>query len=216
MLSNRTPLVLHVLPHPRTVASQYVRDGLLVVVGTILMALCAQISFYLPWNPLVPVTMQTFGVVLIGALYGPRLGALTLIAYLLEALAGLPVLAGGLNAWSPSRIPGLPVIIGPTAGYLFAFPIAAFIVGALAERGWDRRVMPAVVTMLLGHIIITIIGVLWLIGITIYISGSVDLLPLLAASVLPFIPGNLVKTGLAALALPGGWSLVKRLRNSDN
>lgn len=184
-----------------------VRDGLLVLAGTLLMALTAQISIPLPFTP-VPITGQTFGVVLIGALYGPRLGGLTLLAYLAEGLLGLPVFAMGASAWSPSRVPGLPVILGPTAGYLLAFPLAAALVGWLAARGWDRRVRSALPAMLAGELLILTLGFLWLAGATALLSGRLDLGALLTAAVLPFLPGTAVKIALVAIALPGGWRLL--------
>ncbi|HXV97650.1 MAG TPA: biotin transporter BioY, partial [Anaerolineae bacterium] len=106
---------------------------ILVVLFSLLIALSAQIAIPLPFTP-VPITMQTFMVLLTGTLLGSRLGAVTLIAYLVEGLVGLPVFAGGTSAWSPSSIPGVPVIMGPSAGYLVGFVFAAALVGFLAER----------------------------------------------------------------------------------
>jgi biotin transport system substrate-specific component len=196
-----------IVPSRGALANPLVRDGLLIIAGTIFMALCAQIRIELPFTP-VPITGQTLGVILIGALYGPRLGALTLLTYLAQGLLGLPVFAGGTNAWSPSRIPGLPVILGPTAGYLFAFPIAAFVVGLLARRGWDRRVRTAIPAMLAGELIILAMGFTWLVAATALLTGAADVAALLAAAVLPFLPGTAIKIALAALALPGGWRLL--------
>ncbi|MEI6180528.1 MAG: biotin transporter BioY, partial [Chloroflexales bacterium] len=111
-------------------------------------------------------------------------------------------------AWSPSRIPGLPVILGPTAGYLLAFPLAAAVVGRLAHRGWDRRVATALPAMLVGELIILALGFAWLVAATTLLSGHADVGALLGAAVLPFLPGSVVKLTLAALALPGGWRLL--------
>ncbi len=208
MLAHPT-LAQRLLPRSGALARPLVRDGLLVLVGSLLMALCARISVPLPFTP-VPITMQTCAVLLIGALYGPRLGAATLVAYILEGLAGLPVYANGLNAWSPSSLPGLPVIIGPTAGYLLSFPLAAALVGALAARGWDRRVASAVPAMLLGNLVILLCGFAWLASAMALVRGSADLGALLGSAVLPFLPGDALKIVLAALALPGGWALLRR------
>ncbi len=209
-VSSPGTLAQRLVPARGALQRPFVRDGLLVLAGSLLMALTAQISIPLPFTP-VPITGQTFGVLLIGALLGPRLGALTMLLYLAQGLMGLPVFAGGRSAWTPSSIPGIPVIIGPTAGYLFSFPIAAAVVGALAHRGWDRRVRTALPAMILGNIIILALGFLWLAGATALFRGSVDVLALLNMAVLPFLPGDAIKILLAALALPGGWQLLGML-----
>jgi biotin transport system substrate-specific component len=202
------------VPARGPLSNPLVRDGLLVLAGTFLMAMLARISIPLPFTP-VPITGQTLGVYLIGALLGPRLGAITLLAYLGQGLLGLPVFSMGTSAWSPSRIPGLPVIIGPTAGYLFAFPIAAFVVGLLASRGWDRKVSTAIPAMLAGELVILAIGFSWLVAATVLLTGSVSVPALFAAAVLPFLPGAAIKIGLAALVLPAGWRLLGERRDGE-
>jgi biotin transport system substrate-specific component len=186
-------------------------DALLVVAFGTLMAGFARIAFYLPFTP-VPITGQTLGVLLSGALLGSRRGALAMVVYLAEGLVGLPVFAGGASAWSPSGS-GVPVIIGPTAGYLFSYPIAAFVVGLLAERGWDRSFARSLPALLTGEAVIYAIGLSWL---GIYV-GFARVLPL---GLLPFIPGDLFKLLLAAAALPSGWRLIGQLlphvRNSTH
>src|SRR5438270_9126611 len=119
----------------------WVRSVMLVVAFSLFVALAAQVAVPLPWTP-VPVTAQTFAVLLTGALLGPRLGALALVAYLAEGAGGLPFFGGGGG--------GPQYLVGPTAGYLFAFPAAAFVTGLLAERGWDRRFLTAAAAMLAG------------------------------------------------------------------
>jgi biotin transport system substrate-specific component len=208
MLNARTTLAQRVMPRAGALERPLVRDGLLALAGTALLALCARISFPIPTTP-VPITMQTFAVLLLGALYGPRLGAITMALYLAEGLAGLPVFAGGRSAWSPSAVPALPVIVGPTAGYLLSWPLAAALVGALAARGWDRRVASAVPAMLLGSLVILACGFAWLAAATYLLTGTLNVPVLLAASVWPFLPGDAIKLGLAALALPGGWALLR-------
>jgi biotin transport system substrate-specific component len=211
MLHTRTTLAQRLVPRIGTLEHPLLRDGLLALAGTALLTLCARISFPLPTTP-VPITMQTFAVLLLGAMYGPRLGAITMLAYLAEGLAGLPVFAGGRSAWSPSSVPVLPVIVGPTAGYLLSWPLAAALVGALAARGWDRRIASAVPAMLLGNLVILLCGFLWLAAATWALTGTVSIGGLLAASVWPFLPGDALKIGLAALALPGGWALLHTRR----
>lgn len=210
MLSRSNTLAQQVVARRAPQTQPLVRDALLVVCGTILMALCAQISVYLPWNPIVPITMQTFGVLLIGALYGPRLGAAALAVYLLQGMAGLPVFAGGRSAWSASSVPGLPVMFGPTAGYLFSYPFAAAVVGVLAARGWDRSVRTAIPAMLLGNVVILAAGFCWLFVATMLLRGSADAGALFNLAVVPFLSGDALKIIIAALALPGGWALLKR------
>ncbi|NTW03396.1 MAG: biotin transporter BioY [Oscillochloris sp.] len=211
-LSPTGTLADRLVPARGPLASAAVRDSLLVVAGTVFMALLARISLPLPFTP-VPITGQTLGVILIGALYGPRLGAFTLLAYLAEGLLGMPVFSMGASAWSASRFPGLPLIFGPTAGYLFAFPLAAWVVGKLANRGWDRRVATAIPAMLAGELVILALGFSWLAVATATLTGSANLLALFIAAVLPFLPGTAVKITLAALSLPGGWRLLGERHN---
>lgn len=177
-----------------------VQDALLVASFAALMPLLARIAVPLPFTP-VPITGQTFGVLLAGALLGPRRGALAMLLYLAEGLAGLPVFAGGTSAWSPSRA-GVPVIVGPSAGYLFSYPLAAWAVGFLAERGWDRRFSRAVASMLVGEAIIYLVGLPWL-GTYVGVARAVPL------GLLPFVPGDALKLLLAAAVLPSAWHLLE-------
>ena len=181
-----------------------VSNVLLVIAGTALMTLCARVSFHVSFST-VPISGQTFGVLLIGAVYGSRLGAATLIAYLAEGAIGMPVLAGGLG--------GISAIATPSGGYLFGFIIAAFIVGWFAEREWDRSRW-IVAPMLLGNAALYVPGVIWLhqqfsvVGIPISWSTAFDY------GLWPFIAGDLAKLVLATLALPAAWSIVDRARNA--
>lgn len=207
MLATQKTLIQRLLPTTGALARPFLRDSILVACGTLLLALSAQISFFIPTTP-VPITMQTFAVLLIGALYGARLGAITMVVYLLEGLLGLPVFSFGRNAWTPSQIPTLPLILGPTAGYLLTYPFVAAVVGLLAQRGWDRQIRSAVPAMLLGNVIILLGGFAWFVGLNAFLGKPVDLGVLFAATVLPFLPGDALKLLLAALALPGGWALL--------
>jgi biotin transport system substrate-specific component len=180
------------------------QDALLVVAGSLLVALSASIAIWLPNTP-VPVTAQTLTVLLTGALLGSRLGSLALLTYLAEGLAGLPVFAGGTNAWSPSRIPGVPTILGPTAGYLVGFVVGAWLTGWLSERNWDRRVHTALLAMLAGQAMIYVCG----------LSGLARFAPaanLFELGVLPFLVGDAIKIALGAMVLPAGWVAVQHLR----
>src|SRR5207302_10287967 len=127
-----------------------VRQVGLVIGFSLLTALSAQVV--IPIGP-VPITGQTFAVLLTGALLGSRLGALAMIAYLIEGASGLPFFAGGMA--------GLPHLLGPTGGYLVAFPAAAFITGAFAEQGWDRKFLTAAAAMAVGSVVIIASGWVW-------------------------------------------------------
>jgi biotin transporter BioY len=168
----------------------------LVLGFSLLTALAAQVVAPLPWTP-VPLTGQTFAVLLTGALLGSRLGALAMLAYLAEGASGLPFFtrgAGGAHY----------LFFSPTAGYLFAFPVAAFVAGYLAERGWDRRFTTAAAAMALGSLVILAGGWAWL---SLFYRAASDAF---AAGVLPFLVGDVVKVALAAAALPAGWAILRR------
>lgn len=166
------------------------RDIILVLVGSGLIALAAQVA--IPLWP-VPVTGQTFGVLLVGALLGRRRGAASLLTYLSQGAVGLPVFAGGTA--------GIAKLTGPTGGYLVGFVVAAFVVGWLSERGWDRRFVTTVIAMVIGNAVIYSLGLLWL---THFVGqGAV-----LSVGFTPFLLGDLLKIALAALVLPWGWTWV--------
>ena len=156
----------------------------LVFIGTGVLALASQIS--VPMVP-VPITMQTFALTMIGVLFGWRLGALTVLAWLGEAMMGLPVLANGGG--------GLAPFVGPTAGYLVSFPIIAALAGYLAEKGWTgERVIKSFLAHLSANILCLVIGGAWL-G---YLIGAEKGL---ALGVTPFILGAVLKSALAATLL---------------
>lgn len=191
MLTNATMAGL-LRPCDKRLAGFY--DVALIIAGSLLIALCAQAKIWLPKNP-VPVTGQTFAVLMIAALFGARRGCLTVIAYITAGLAGLPVFAlGG----------GLAVLRGFTGGYLIGFVAAAYIVGLLAERGWDRQVWTTVLAMVVGNIVIYTFGLLWL-------SCLPGISNVLLVGLYPFIIGDLFKIALAAALLPSGWRLLKTL-----
>jgi biotin transporter BioY len=172
-------------------------DTALVFGFACLTALCAQISL---WIGLVPITGQTFAVLLSGALLGSRRGALSQLSYLAIGATGIPY-------WfALGGTPGIARLVGPTGGYLIGFVAAAFIVGWLAERGWDRRVWRAIPTMLIGSVVYYIFGLLWLMRFV--PEGTV-----LQAGLYPFIIGDLIKIVAAALVMPSGWLLLRHLRS---
>lgn len=181
---------------PAQRSQSWLTDALLVALFSGFVALTAQIEIRLPFTP-VPITGQTLGVLLTGAALGSRRGALALLLYLIEGAIGLPVFAGGAA--------GIARILGPTGGYLLACPLAAGVVGWLAERGWDRRLPLAALAMVIGNLVIYLLGVSWL-GLYKGILGDVSML---WAGVYPFLPGDLLKIAIAAIALPGAWTLLQ-------
>lgn len=178
-------------PASRQIARAY--DLGLILAGSALVALAATLSVRLPFTP-VPWTLQPFAVLLVGALLGSKRGAAAMAAYLAEGLAGLPVFAEGSFGPGP--------LLGPTGGYLVGFVAAAWVVGALAERGWDRRFLSTWAAMALGSLTLFAFGLPWLARFT----GPAHVL---ALGFWPFVPGDVFKQVLAALVLPGAWKLAR-------
>jgi len=172
----------------------------LVLAFSLFNALAAQFAIQI--GP-VPITGQTFAVTLTGALLGSRLGAAALIAYLIEGASGLPFFAQGGA--------GIGYLFGPTAGYLVSFPAAAYITGAFAENGWDKRFWTAAVAMFIGSLVILLAGWAWL-------MVALHATPLAAyeVGVKNFIIGDIVKVVAAAAVLPTGWAILKRKASGQN
>ena len=173
------------------------RAIVLAIVGSLLLTASAKAQ--VPFWP-VPMTMQTFAVVVIGMAYGWRLGGATVLLYLIEGAAGLPVFSG-----TPERGLGVAYMVGPTGGYLVGFFAAALLCGWLAERGWDRRLVPALFAMLLGHVVIFVFGLGWL-------AQSIGMQKAVAVGFTPFLAGTVVKIALAAAVLWAGWLGLERRR----
>lgn len=167
----------------------------LILAGTALLALSAQFAFRIPISP-VPVTGQTLVVLMIGMAYGSRLGFATVCAYLLEGGMGLPVFANGAAGW--------PVLIGPTGGYLIGFAAAAFVLGLLAERGFGRGPVSTALAMLVGTAVIYLCGATWL-------GQFIGMEKAVAAGVLPFLYGDVLKLVVAAGLMPLAWRGVRLL-----
>lgn len=196
-LTTTETLAQAVLPRRGWLAYPLVADTLLVVLGSLFVALSAQIRISLmPFSP-VPITGQTLGVLLVGGLLGPRLGLAALLLYLLEGAIGLPFFAGGAAGYTH--------LFGATGGYLISFPIAAALTGWLATRGWDRRFPTAIAAMVLASLVIYLIGATWLA----FFIGAQNAI---VKGVLPFLLGDAIKIVLAAVALPGGWQALKWFR----
>jgi biotin transport system substrate-specific component len=173
-------------------------DVLLVAGGAGFVALAAQVSIDLPFTP-VPITGQTFAVVLVGAGLGAVLGLASLGLYLFVGALGAPVYADGNHGWD--------VLTGPTGGYIVGFVLAAGLTGYLAQRRWDRRFSSAVAAMLTGNVVIYLVGLPWL-------AEQIDagLEGTLEAGLYPFVVGDLLKLYLAGALLPTAWGLVGRVR----
>lgn len=167
-------------------------DAGVVFAGAGIMAFSAQVQA--PLAP-VPITLQTLALMVISAVLGAKRGALTQAAYLLTGLCGAPVFAG-FKA-------GPAALIGPTGGYLLAFIPAAFLIGMLAQKGWDKSFFKSAVMMLLGSLVIWLLGSLHL---SLFVGGLSQAMTL---GVLPFLPGDAIKIALAAGCLPGLWTLLQ-------
>ena len=171
-----------------------VRAVLLAVAGSLLLWASAKVS--VPFWP-VPMTMQPFVVLGIGAAFGWRLGMATVALYLLEGALGLPVFAG-----TPEKGIGLAYMAGPTGGYLAGFVLAAGVTGWLAERGFDRNVVTMALAMLAGTAVIYLLGV----G---YLASLIGLDKALTFGLYPFIAGDIAKVVLAAIVFPAAWKWLK-------
>lgn len=191
MRADAATLRLAVLPRSSVLA-----DVVLVLAGAGLVALAAQVSIPLPFTP-VPITGQTFAVVLVGASLGAVRGCASLSLYLGAGLAGAPVYADGKHGWE--------VVSGATGGYLIGFIAAACLAGLLAERRWDRRFSSAVAAMLTGNVLIYLIGLPWL-----AVVLDTNLERTLELGLYPFVAGDVLKLYLAGALLPAAWRLVER------
>jgi len=193
-------LVQQLLPRRGILSHAWVSNMLLILGGSLFVALCAQIRIPLPFSP-VPITAQTLGVLLVGSLLGSRLGLGSMILYIAMGLVGLPFFAGGGS--------GVQYVFGATAGYLVAFPFAAALTGWLAERGWDRRMLTMILSMIMGNAVIYVLGVSWLAWLKGFEFAIVN-------GMLIFIVGDILKIAIAAIALPGGWKLLGSKQTTDH
>ena len=159
----------------------------------LLLVACAYLSISLPFSP-VPITGQTFGVLLVAMALGRVRGTAVVLAYLLEGLAGLPVFAEGRA--------GPAVLFGPTGGYLLGFLVAAALVGWLADRGWDKNIKLSMAAMVMGTIVIFVSGLSWLVQ-------FVPTTALLTTGLTPFLPGAALKIALASIILPSLWRYLR-------
>ncbi len=176
-------------------SASWLRDLTLIILGSLFVAALAQVEIPLPFTP-VPITGQTFGVLLVGAALGSKRGAASLTLYLAEGALGLPFFAGGAH--------GLSVLTGATAGYLLGFIGAAYVIGRLAEKGLERSVRTSFIPFLVGTVLIYACGVTWLAVMLGSWSKAVTF------GLIPFLIGDIIKLLAASLALPAAWKLVNK------
>jgi biotin transport system substrate-specific component len=183
---------LYTRTFPRTAG--WLRDVILILSGALFVAVLAQVKILLPFTP-VPLTGQTFAVLLVGATLGSTRGAASTGLYIVLGAFGLPVFAGGAS--------GMAYLSGPTLGYLIGFVMAAYVIGLLAERGLERRVQTSMLPFLIGTLIIYVCGIAWLA----ILLGSFN--QAIAAGLFPFLLGDAIKLIAAALTLPTAWKLIR-------
>jgi biotin transport system substrate-specific component len=177
-----------------------------VLFMTVLTAAAAQVSASLPFTP-VPFTFQPMVVLLSGLVLGSRLGVASQVLYLAAGVAGLPVFAGSI-----ALPPGALRLLGPTGGYLLAYPLAAFVTGYLAERGFDRRYLTSFLAMFAGLVVVYAGGAAWLGLIARGVPGAaaIGLPAAFVSGIAPFVIPDLIKLALAAAVVPGIWRLTGR------
>jgi biotin transport system substrate-specific component len=180
--------------------AKLVKQALLVAAGIAVLAIAAKIKLPVPPSP-VPVTMGTFAVLSLGAAYGPRLGLVTILGYMLVGVLGFDVFAG-----SSAEKAGLAYMMGGTGGYLLGYVLATLALGLAARAGWDRRVILMAVAMLIGNALIYVPGLLWLSGFAESWQQT------LAWGITPFLIGDAMKLALAAVLFPALWKLVGSAR----
>jgi biotin transport system substrate-specific component len=202
-------------------AATWQRNALMVLIGTLLIVIGAWISFsipqlaignvYVPANPYVPFSLQTFSVLFVGATLGFRRGVASTSLYLLLGCIGLPVFAvdaNGVHASGVDTIASIEnghLVLGATGGYLVGFVVASGLVGRLAELGWDRSFRGSVAMMVIGSAAIYLIGLPWL-----AFAFGLTVSQALQFGLWPFVPGDVVKLLVAAATLPIGWRVVSR------
>ena len=201
-----TTIADYLLPKRQSRSVNLLRDALLLIGFSVFTALCARFSFNLPFTP-IPITLQTLAVLLTGAALGSKRGGLAMLLYLAEGAAGLPVFAP--TPTSPGGFLAL-TFASVTGGYLWSFPVAAFVVGWLCERGLERKWLTALLAMLPGSVLIYLIGATWL-----AIVLHLDVAQAYKLGVAPFIPGDLCKLIVATLLLPAAWLLVRKVKREQ-
>lgn len=177
-----------------------VKQIAMVVLGIAALAILAKIKVPVPGSP-VAMNMGTFAVLSIGAAYGPRLGLTTIMGYMIIGMLGFDIFQS-----STADLNGINYMMGSTGGYLVGYVLATLALGLAARAGWDRSVVMMALAMLIGNALIYLPGLAWL-GV---LYGWDE--PILAWGLTPFLIGDALKLGLAALLLPALWKLVGEAR----
>ena len=189
-----TPSVRRSVLADRVFPRSLALDAVLVVAGAALVTILAQVA--IPLWP-VPVTGQTLAVLLVGSTLGAARGAISMALYAVLGILGLPVFSDGTH--------GFGVIAGPTGGYIVGFILSAALVGLLAERSWDRKVLKAIVTFVAGSVAVFAIGLPWLGVYLASVGAPHDLNAVLVGGLYPFLIGGAIKAAIAAALLPLAW-----------
>jgi biotin transport system substrate-specific component len=196
----RRRVLADVVPHPSSRATAFAVDAGLVVAGAAVVAVLAQVE--IPLWP-VPITGQTLGVIVVGASLGAWRGAAALTTYMLAGLAGLPVFAGLTGT--------IAAVAKPSFGFVIGFIFSAFVAGWFAQRAWDRKPLLAFVGFAAASAIPFVFGIPYMAFILNVVLGlDYSFTQVLEAGLLPFIVGGLIKAALAALIIPGAWTLVRK------
>eukprot|EP00833_Pecoramyces_ruminatium_P003314 jgi/Orpsp1_1/1177346/evm.model.c7180000061075.2 len=174
-------------------SASFISNSIFIVLGTVLISVLAQISFHLPFDKEVPITFQTFAVLLNGAVQGPLNGFLSSLLYLILGCIGIPVFANFSH--------GISSLTGYSGGFLVGFLFSSLVTGFLSRRGWDKQYRKIWLSMLIGNIIIYIFGFSW------FAYKTKDFWGSFPKVVFPFIPGDIVKILLASLCVPIGWKI---------
>ncbi len=170
-------------------------DIVAILISSLLIGISSKINFVLPFTP-VPVTMQTFSVLFLSMVLGKEKAFTTILIYIFEGVAGLPVFAKG---------GGVQYLLGPTGGYVIGFLFGGYVVGWLSELGFDKKFFLTVIAMTIGNLIIYFFGVLWL-----SVSLHIGVYKAILLGMVPFIYGDFIKIFFASLLLPTGWKILKK------
>ena len=188
-MNNNSTLIENLLP--LNGINRLIKNIFFILFGTLLLALSSKIQ--VPFWP-VPMTMQTFIVLMLAMAYGWKLSFLTLVTYLVEGALGIPVFASG---------GGLSYLIGPTAGYLYGMTVAAAVIGFFADLGYGKSIIKCIFPLVLGTIIIFVFGI----G---YSSSIIGFEKAIVVGLLPFIPSELFKIALALFIIPSIWKFIQK------